>query len=166
MKAQALFQTLADEKGHVAPTRWLEIIKSVPHSKQARLFYARSLIADGQFEDAHQQLTELPETIQQQLLLHQIDEEDKEIINAAIKSHTPSSKWSHRKKQPLASYYVHQPHLSPEAGILLAIQKQIVEEIVCIGWKNICDQIQTIYRRSVLLAICMMNPTRLRNQLN
>lgn len=27
------------------------------------------------------------------------------------------------KKQPLASYYVHQPHLSPEAGILLAIQK-------------------------------------------
>lgn len=123
LKAQALFQTLADEKGHVAPTRWLEIIKSVPHSKQARLFYARSLIADGQFEDAHQQLTELPETIQQQLLLHQIDGEDKEIINAAIKSHTPSSKWSHRKKQPLASYYVHQPHLSPEAGILLAIQK-------------------------------------------
>jgi len=123
LKTQALFQSFTDAVGHTPPTRWLEIINSVPHSKQARLFYARSLIEYEQYEEALQQLKELPESPQRQLLLSLIPQNEAPDVAVAIKSHQPSRSTLNGKPFSSASYFVHEQYISPEDEIINAIKQ-------------------------------------------
>jgi tetratricopeptide (TPR) repeat protein len=124
LKAQTLFQALAGEIGHTAPSRWLEIIKSVPHSKQARLFYARSLIKEQQFDEARQQLEELPQTTQQQLLLNQTLGEEQVSLSALLKEKNTANKSTEGKFRPQASYFIHETQLATQSEILKAISRE------------------------------------------
>ncbi len=119
LKTQTLFQTLAGDQGHVSSSRWLEVIKSVPHSKQARLFFARALIEEGQSDAARQQLKELPESLEKQLLQARIRVDDQPETKAAIK--TTMRKQSEGDRNPAASYFVHPIQLGSPADVFKAI---------------------------------------------
>jgi len=122
LKAQTLYQSLIGERKHTSPSRWLEIIKSVPHSKQARLFYAQSLIANQQFDEAHKQLEELPQTVQQQLLLNQIPGAKQTPLNALLSSNAVPAKLAEGKSKPQASYFVQTTQLSTHTQLINAIR--------------------------------------------
>jgi tetratricopeptide (TPR) repeat protein len=123
LKSQTLFQTLAGDSDHVSPSRWLEIIKSVPHSKQARLFYVRSLIEEQEYTEALKQLEDLPQSIEKQFLQGQFNELDKPTIHSLIKStlaaHNGFDELPHHPK----SYFVHQAKINPHSAIINLINR-------------------------------------------
>jgi len=121
IKTQTLFQTLADVSEHLPPSRWLEIIKSVPHSKQARLFYSGALISEGKHDEALQQLSQLPKSIHQELLLNQIRNEHPADLNKLLTSNATARNTNETKYVPQASYLVHQSQIAPQVEILKAI---------------------------------------------
>lgn len=122
LKAQTLFQSLAGESGHISPSRWLEIIKSVPHSKQARFFYIRSLIEENQHEEALKQLEDLPQSLERQLLLNQIEKFDKPTFDSLIKSSAVSKTSFDNKLSQQPGYFVHEPRINSQEVILTLIK--------------------------------------------
>ena len=123
LKVQTLFQTLAGDSDHISPSRWLEIIKSVPHSRQARLFYARSLIEEQEHNEALKQLDELPQSIEKQLLQDQINELDTPKIRSLIKSTLAAHKGFVESPQHPKSYFVHQAKMNPHSAFLNLINR-------------------------------------------
>ncbi|MFU8826282.1 MAG: tetratricopeptide repeat protein [Brevefilum sp.] len=124
LKAQTLYQSLVGERKHTSPSRWLEIINAVPHSKQARLFYAQSLIANQQYKEAQTQLEELPQTIQRQLLLNQIPGEKQTPLSTLLSSNTSPIKLTEGKSNPQASYFVQPSQLPAHTQLINAIRTQ------------------------------------------
>ena len=122
IKAQTLVQSLSGEDGHIPASRWLEIIKSVPHSKQARLFYSRSLIEENQHEEAKKQLADLQDSIEKQLLLNQIEQVDNLALDSLIKSTAHSKTSIDNKSRQQSSYFVHQPRINTQEEILNLIK--------------------------------------------
>jgi tetratricopeptide (TPR) repeat protein len=124
LKTQTLFQILAGDQGHVSSSRWLEVIKSVPHSKQARLFFATALIKEGQAEVARQHLQGLPDSFEKQLLQAKIQENQPE-IKALFKSPLKIGKQSEEGRHAAPSYFVHPILLGSPAEVFNAIGKAV-----------------------------------------
>jgi tetratricopeptide (TPR) repeat protein len=118
LKAQTLYQTLAADHHPISSSRWLEIIKSVPHSKQARLFYAKSLIDEGKETEALHQLDELPLTVEKQFLQERIQSSDKPTLEWLAKGITPEKFGRNEHTFKRQGYYVHQAQLDIQRDIL------------------------------------------------
>lgn len=74
IEAQTLFQSLSIQKEHTSPTKWLKLLQSVPNSNQARLFYIRALIENGELDEARKHLNDLPASLEKQLLSMQLSD--------------------------------------------------------------------------------------------
>jgi tetratricopeptide (TPR) repeat protein len=123
-KAQTRFQTLAGETHHVSSSNWLDIIKLLPHSKLARLYCARSLIQEHQYEEAQKHLGALPASAEKQFLQNLITPIDPASLDTLVKSQIPSQK-TFKGKSPLGpSYFVHQAKLIAESDLFDIILQQ------------------------------------------
>ena len=123
-KAQTTFQTLVGDPNHISPTRWLELINAVPHSKQARHFYIRSLIEENKFDDALHHLAELPQSKETQLLQNQIQGMDQATLDTMIKT----TLLSPRERLGDSSYFVHKAQLITPTDILNTIKHNVDQE--------------------------------------
>jgi len=123
LRAQTVFQTLVGETTHVASSKWLQIINSVPHSKQARWFYVRSLIEEGQYDAVHKQLAELPPSVEKDLL-HMHLRESGHVAPDTLSKATPYLQKSAGNYTSLpASYFVFPMHLGTSKEILKTIHR-------------------------------------------
>ena len=128
LKAQTLFQCLVIDSTHNSSSRWLEIIKLVPHSKQARLFYTKALFEENKINEAKKQLEELPQSIEKQLLENQSNEFDESAIKAIIKTINNDEKSSQR-----SSYFVKQAQLGAQFDFLELVNR-IDDEVIRLKW--------------------------------
>jgi tetratricopeptide (TPR) repeat protein len=72
-RSQTLIQAInCDEKDPKSQLLWGQIIKTIPLSKQARLFYIRSLINQHHYEEALKHLVDIPDSPEKNFLLMQI----------------------------------------------------------------------------------------------
>jgi tetratricopeptide (TPR) repeat protein len=123
-KAQTRFQTLAGDTHHVSSSNWLDIIKLLPHSKLARLYCARSLIQENQYDEAQKHLNELPASPEKRYLQNQITPIDPLSLDNLIKTQTSSQKRLTGKSPFGSSYFVHQAKLITENDLLNIIRQQ------------------------------------------
>jgi len=125
IKAQTLFQSAISVNDATSQTTWLEIIKSVPHSQQARFFYIKSLIDGQDYEEASRLLADLP------------DSEEKSILSfLTLKSQDPKStsqstlmeslKRLTKKSLPTdKAYFIHKPVLDANSNLLNELLREI-----------------------------------------
>jgi len=73
LESQACFKTLVAQHQQTPPAKWMQLIESIPNSEQARIFFIRSLIRAKNFEEAQQELAQLPESSERQLLQAMIE---------------------------------------------------------------------------------------------
>lgn len=107
IKSQTIFQSLACNPDRTSPSQWLKIIKSVPTSKQVRLFYIQSLIAERNFDEAAKHLEELPASPEKQYLQFLIEQSKDTKIGLHGSAIVPIKIQSGEKVPPSSGYYVH-----------------------------------------------------------
>jgi tetratricopeptide (TPR) repeat protein len=132
-KAQTRFQILIGDTHHVSSSNWLDIIKLLPHSKLARLYYARSLIQENQFEEAQKHLGELPASPEKRFLQNQITPIDPASLDTLVRTQATSHKTFKEKSTLGLSYFVHQAKLIAESE-LLNIIRQHDDSQVSLQW--------------------------------
>lgn len=122
LKIQTEFQTLVADTDRIPPTRWLDVVKSIPHSKQARLYYVQALIEKQHFDVAQKHLDELPDSIEKQLLQSKVEAMDGEAINALLKAPNQTHQHNERIAQSQPGYLVHQPRSGLQSQLLKSIR--------------------------------------------
>ena len=108
IKAQTLFQAVAENTRPDDKTGWLEIIQSLPHSQKARMAYIQTLIDKQNTDEALRMMAELPDSPAKSLLEAQIVANPKLSIPPSITKGQP----------PSASYFVHIPAINPTKTLL------------------------------------------------
>lgn len=114
IKAQTLFQSIAGAAGAEDKTAWLEIIQTLPHSRQARLAYIQSLIETQKTDEARPLMAELPDSAEKAILEAQISPDRSAKVMPAKGKQSP----------PAVSYFVHTPEVNASKAILKAKVQQ------------------------------------------
>lgn len=117
IKAQTLFQAVAESTFLDDQTGWLEIVQSLPTSQKARMAYIQTLIDKQKTDEALRLMAELP------------DSPAKSLLEAQIVSGTKlASPLSNAKVHPpSASYFVHSPEFNPTKVLLNEKSAQSIE---------------------------------------
>jgi len=121
-KTQTTFQSLTIHKGQTSPAQWMKMIQTIPNSKQARYMFIRSLITEGNFEEALKQLAELPASFEKELLKLQIDAANKPNDDLPARISDILFQQS-SEKTPLKSYgLVHKSNFNTSKEILQTLK--------------------------------------------
>lgn len=111
LEAQTKFQILAGETNRVTASRWLDIVKSIPHSKRALQFHIRTLIQDQQFDEAQRLIDELPESIEKRYLQSKLISLEPTEIGSLITQFLDFEKNKTKDFRSTPGYFVHQTGL-------------------------------------------------------
>jgi len=117
IEAQTLFQSLSIQKEHTSPTKWLKLLQSVPNSNQARAFYIRALVDNGEFDEARKHLKDLPASLEKQLL-------DRELSDQKNESSKPIDFQGFQIDQPVppkSDFYVHTAKLDSFQTVIKSV---------------------------------------------
>ena len=117
VKAQTLFQAIADNIGSDDQSGWLEIIQSLPTSQKARVAYIQTLINEQKTDEALRLMAELPDSQAKSLL-------EAQIVSGSKLSFTPSVK---RVQPPSPSYFIHSAEVNPTQVLLKTKSPQSIE---------------------------------------
>ncbi len=114
IQTQSQYQAIAGKSGPEAKTAWQKIIEAEPNSQLARLQYSHFLVEQCDFEEAKQQLSQIPDSPQKSYLTAQINQThakglDQQItLNLAAPTH----------KSPDPNFFVHDLTLNCDDEIL------------------------------------------------
>lgn len=125
IQAQTSFQSLASNPQKATNLNWMNIIKSVPNSKKARLFYIHSLIEENKLTEAKEHLQELPPSPEKELLQTQADLLSATDNNVEPKTFRTFKLNAGGKFPPETDYYI--------GNTTLALPKEIIK---------ICNQLE------------------------
>jgi len=128
IKAQSLFQSFASQPGKIASSHWMQIIKSVPGSKQARLFYIRSLLDEQKIDEAEKLLADLPESGEKKFLQHQIRSHSGTAEKTLLETVPPLQTQDAGIRVTQSGYYVHKIRLDQKYDILQTMLHQPVDK--------------------------------------
>lgn len=123
IQAQTDFQSLSSNPQKATDLSWMNIIKSVPTSRKAHLFFIQSLIKKEKFAEASQHLEELPHSPEKEWLQNQIDLISPKESNAESKSIASLKLKKGEKYPPLSSYYIRNVSLALPKEIIRTCQK-------------------------------------------
>ena len=131
IQAQTIFQSLSSNPQKATDISWMNIIKSVPNSRKARLFFIQSLIKEKKIAEARQHLEELPYCPEKEWLQNQIDLINSEETSAESKSLASLKLKMGENFPPLTSYYISNVSLTLPKEIIRTCQ-QAKSKIDCI----------------------------------
>ncbi len=117
LKAQVRFQILTSETKRVTSSRWLEISKSIPHSKHALQFHIRALIDDQQFDEAQKLIATLPESSEMYYLQSKLMGLDKTDTNFIVQNTIDSEIDRTWRFSDSPNYFVNQTNLIDNSEI-------------------------------------------------
>ena len=118
IKAQSLFQSMKSKPGKSPSSHWMQIIKSIPGSQQARLFYIRSLLDEKKIDEAEKLLTDLPESGEKKFLQHQIKSQKGIIDPIGFDTDLPLQRQEVGTLSYQSGYYVHKVLMDQKKDIL------------------------------------------------
>jgi tetratricopeptide (TPR) repeat protein len=130
LRAQTLFQSATcNSNDPKAQAHWLQIIKAIPLSKQARYFYVQSLIDQNQFEEAQRHLKELPVSPETDFLSKKLETTQGNVTGKSW-TLTPFSKTNEKENfKSLTSYYANDVKLNTREELLkLILKKDIIPQ--------------------------------------
>ena len=110
IKAQTLFQAVAESARPDDQAGWLEVVQTLPASQKARMAYIQTLIDDQKTDEALRLMAELPDSPAKSLLETQ--------IVSGTKLSIPSS--NAKVRHPFPSYFIHSPEIIPAKVLLNA----------------------------------------------
>ncbi len=119
LRSQALFQSASNcERDNISQSQWLQIVKAVPNSVQARLFYIQALINNGRYEEARKYLQEIPASKEKRFISTQFQSSNQKGILEALDPNEVIT--DHLMENPpfQASYYVHHAMIEYRRGFL------------------------------------------------
>ena len=134
LQAQITFQSLRSNPQKATGLAWMKIIKSVPNSKKARLFFIQSLIKDNKFEEARHHLEDLPNSPEKSWLHNQIDILSSDDVHTEANSVAALKLTKNPKSPPLMNCYI--------SNAALSLPKQIIK--TCYEAKSKIDCIPLI----------------------
>ena len=127
LRTQALFQSATNSKRDIiSQSQWLQIIKAVPNSVQARLFYIQALINNGRYEEAQNYLREIPPSKEKRFISAQLQSSNQKGTLEAIDPNEIITDHSLENPPFQASYYVHHANMNTEADFLRLLLSQNV----------------------------------------
>jgi tetratricopeptide (TPR) repeat protein len=106
IKAQTLFQSNACHPENISQSNWLNIIKSVPNSKQARFLHILSLIQENKLDEASRYLSELPASSNKYLLDFQIQSSLGKTQNFSMDAYEKQKRYPFENLPPRADFYI------------------------------------------------------------
>ena len=105
IKAQTQFQANACHPENISRTNWLNIIKSVPNSKQARFLFIQSLVQENNFDEASQYLAQLPDSSEKYLMQFQIQALSGKNPEFSMVEFEKQKRYASTKLPPKADFY-------------------------------------------------------------
>lgn len=128
LKSQTLYQAISCEPLSQSHSAWLQIIKSIPNSKNARLSFVNLLIQGENFKEAEKYLEELPDSPEKRFLISKIvsTKGHKDVAQLDVKEIIKSE-----QKEPavnLPSYFVHPPNINFQNELIEETLKQSLDQ--------------------------------------
>ena len=117
IKAQTLFQAVAESTHPDDQTGWLEVVQSLPTSQKARMTYIQTLIDEQKTDEALRLMAELPDSPAKSLLEAQI------VSGSKLSVSTTST----RIPAPSPSYFIHSVEINPTKVLLNSKTAQSIE---------------------------------------
>ncbi len=123
IKAQTLFQSVAGNKSSEDKSSWLEIINTLPSSRQARLQYINNLIDQNENDEAERMLADALDCPEKSYLLRKLGKASSG-KSSSFTFDSESQILSEVSASPLSSsYFVHRPELNLSKDVLKDLLK-------------------------------------------
>ncbi|MBG0786226.1 MAG: tetratricopeptide repeat protein [Anaerolineaceae bacterium] len=114
IQTQAQYQAIAGKSGPEAKAAWQKIIEAEPNSQLARLQYSHFLVEQCDFEEAKQQLSQIPDSPQKSYLTAQINQTLAKGMDQQVTLKLSAS----ARKSPSPNFFVHDLALDCDDEIL------------------------------------------------
>jgi tetratricopeptide (TPR) repeat protein len=128
LKSQTLYQAISCDPLSQSHSAWLQIIKSIPNSKNARLSFVNLLINGENYKEAEKYLEELPDSPEKRFLVFKIDSAKgkSDIGRLDVKEILKSERQEPAINRP--SYFVHPPNINFQNELLEETIKQSLDQ--------------------------------------
>lgn len=123
IQSQTQFQALALQGNQASPSSWMKMIRKLPNSQKAHLFHIRSLIEKKNFDEARQQLENIPDSSEKNILEIALDQDNEAGLIGLDKTQKIIEVKPLEKSLPIIASYVRRPDINSPQELTSIIGK-------------------------------------------